>query len=164
MSVNRFEEYKLFVEDTARFTDRRLTVNNIYVAVNSAVLAAVAFLGKDAGFLPSWRTGTLALVLVAGIVICLQWIQLIGKYKGLVKLRMDQLHKMEVSPEMAGCWQMYHKEDDLYPRDEKGNLSPGKSHNISDLERWLPAVFIIVYAIFLLGCLAGLTFAPGWLG
>jgi hypothetical protein len=78
MSVNRFEEYKLFVEDTARFTDRRQTANNIYVAANSAVLAAAALLVKDAGLLPFWRTLTLVLVLAAGIVICVQWAGLIG--------------------------------------------------------------------------------------
>jgi len=38
--MDKFEEYKLFVEDTARFTDRRQTVNNIYVAVNSIILGA----------------------------------------------------------------------------------------------------------------------------
>ena len=32
---DKFEEYKLFVDDTARFTERRQTVSNIYVGVNS---------------------------------------------------------------------------------------------------------------------------------
>ena len=32
---NKFEEYKLFVEDTARLSDRRQTISNIYVTVNS---------------------------------------------------------------------------------------------------------------------------------
>jgi len=35
--MDKFEEYKLFVEDTARFTDRRQTVNNIYVVLILAV-------------------------------------------------------------------------------------------------------------------------------
>ena len=39
--MDKFEEYKLFVEDTARFTDRRQTVSNIYVAVNSIILSAI---------------------------------------------------------------------------------------------------------------------------
>ena len=51
--VNKFEEYKLFVEDTARFTDRRQMVTNIYVAVNTILLSAVALLVKDAG-LENW--------------------------------------------------------------------------------------------------------------
>jgi hypothetical protein len=46
-SFDVFEEYKLFVEDTARFTERRQTVNNTYVAVNSIILSAIALLVKD---------------------------------------------------------------------------------------------------------------------
>jgi hypothetical protein len=46
--VDAFEEYKLFVEDTARFTDRRQTVTNICVTINSVLLSAVALLVKDA--------------------------------------------------------------------------------------------------------------------
>jgi hypothetical protein len=149
--MNKFEEYKLFVEDTARFTDRRQTVTNIYVAVNSIILSGIAFLVKDAGYVPLWRAFVVMLVLVAGIFICLQWDRLIYKYKQLVGLRIDQLRKMEKLPEMASCHKMYHAEDKLYPRDENGNVIPGKGLNISDRERWLPWVFISVYALFLLG-------------
>jgi hypothetical protein len=77
---------------------------------------------------------------------------------------MNQLWEMEETPEMAGCWQMYHKEDKLYPRDAKVVLIPGVGLDMSKLERRLPLVFIGAYVIFLVGCLAGLTVAPGWLG
>ena len=66
---SKFEEYKLFVDDTARFTDRRLSVTNIFVAINSILLSAVALLVKDAG-LKNWviALSTIA-VLIAGITI-----------------------------------------------------------------------------------------------
>ncbi len=164
MTVNRFEEYKLFVEDAARFTDRRQTANSLHIAANSAVLAAAAFLVKDAGLPPLWRVITVGLVLAAGVVVCLQWIGLINKYQKLVKLRIDQLRAMEETKEMAGCWQMYHKEDGLYPRDAKGELIPGKGLDMSKLEHQLPRIFIGVYGIFLAVCLVALIFAPSLMG
>jgi hypothetical protein len=162
--VNKFEEYKLFVEDTARFTDRRQTVSNIYVAVNSIILSAIAFLTKDAGFVPVWRACVVMLVLAAGIVICLQWDQLILKYKRLVGFRINQLRALEDTPEMVGCCRMYYAEDELYPRDKYNQPIPGEGLNFSDRERWLPRVFIAVYALFLLGFVAVLLAAPGALG
>jgi hypothetical protein len=162
--VNKFEEYKLFVEDTARFSERRQTVSNIYVAVNSIILGAIAFLVKDAGFAPLWRAYVVMLVLAAGIVICVQWNQLISKYKRLVGFRINQLRAMEDSPKMDGCHRMYHVEDELYPRDKDDQPVPGQGLNISDRERWLPWVFIVVYALFLLGFMIALVFMPGQLG
>lgn len=61
--MNKFEEYKLFVEDTAKFSERRQTVNNTYVAVNSILLSAVSFLVKDAGFEGPWQATAVILTL-----------------------------------------------------------------------------------------------------
>lgn len=128
--MDKFEEYKLFVEDTGRFTERRQTVTNIYVAVNSIILSAIALLVKDAGLAPFWRSFVVILVLMAGIIICLQWDRLILKYKRLVGFRIDQLRAMEDHQDMAGCHRMYHAEDLLYPRDTHGNPIPGQGLNI----------------------------------
>ncbi|MFQ5706653.1 MAG: hypothetical protein ACE5HO_04340 [bacterium] len=156
--MDKFEEYKLFVEDTARFSERRQTVSNIYVAVNAIILSAIAFLAKDAGLVPLWRAFVIVLVLAAGIVICLQWDRLIYKYKLLVGFRINQLRKIEEHEEMANCHKMFHAEDALYARDSEGQPIPGESLNISDRERWLPRVFIIVYALFFIGFASVLLF------
>jgi hypothetical protein len=37
-AFDKFEEYKLFIEDTARFSERRQTVTKTYITVNSAIL------------------------------------------------------------------------------------------------------------------------------
>ena len=63
---------------------------------------------------------------------------------------------MEESPELDGCHQMYHVEDELYPRDERGEMIKGRGLNISDLERRLPWVFIVLYVVFGAGIVAWL--------
>jgi hypothetical protein len=147
-SVAPFEEYKLFVEDTARFTDRRQTVTNICVTINSVLLSAVALLVKDAG-LQRWVIVPATItIFVAGIAICFVWWQLICKYKRLVKLRINKLRAMENLPEMAGCQGMYHAEDDMYKRDTKDQLIEGIASSFSDLERFLPFVFMFLYLVF----------------
>ena len=117
---DKFEEYKLFVEDTARFSERRQKVGSTYVAVNSIILSAIAFLVKDSGFTGRWQLLVVLPLLVAGMSICLSWRQLILNYKKLVNLRIDRLRAMEELPEMEGSSKIYHAEDELYPRSGQG--------------------------------------------
>lgn len=157
--IDKFEEYKLFVEDTARFSERRQKVGSTYVAVNSVVLSAIAFLVKDSGFTGRWQLLAVLPLLVAGITICFSWRQLILNYKKLVNLRIDRLRAMEELPEMDGSSQMYHAEDVLYPRSDQGERKRRKGLNFSDLERQLPWVFLVLYALFLVGVVV-LIFRP----
>jgi hypothetical protein len=163
--VNKFEEYKLFVNDTARFTDRRQTVSNIFVAVNSILLVAIALIIKDLGVRGAWILLLTLPLVAAGIFVSQWWEQLIHKYKELVRLRINTLRDMEELPEMAESAKMYHLEDELYPRDAEGNMIPGEGLNFSDREAMLPKLFIALYALYgvvLLGAL-GLQILRAWL-
>jgi len=148
---DKFEEYKLFIEDTARFSERRQKVSSTYVAVNSIILSAIAFLVQDSPFTGRWQLLVILPLLIAGTTICLSWRQLILNYKKLVDLRIDRLRAMEELPEMEGSSKMYHAEDRLYPRSSRGERKRRKSLNFSDLERQLPWVFLALYGIFLIG-------------
>lgn len=156
VEFDKFEEYKLFVEDTARFSERRQTISNTYVAVNSLLLAAIGLLIKDLGVRGTWALLLPLPLVVAGVAVSLWWRQLIHKYKLLVGLRIDTLRQMEELPEMAGAVKMYHVEDKLYPRDAEGKMIPGQGLNFSDLEVRLPWLFLVLYSLFgvsLLGAL-----------
>jgi len=158
--MDKFEEYKLFVKDSARFTERRQTISNTYVTVNSLLLAAIGLLIKDIGARGIW-TLLLPLPLVAaGIAVSLWWRQLIHKYKALVGLRINALREMEELPEMAESVKMYHIKDELYPRDAEGNMIPGKGLNFSDLEVRLPWLFLVLYSLFGVGLL--IVLAAQW--
>lgn len=147
----KFEEYKLFIEDTARFSERRQTVGSAFVAVNTLLLAAIAFLVKDSG---AQNYGLLVVLLplpliLAGILVSLWWRKIILRYKRLVNLRMRELLAMEKLPEMQGCQEIYHKErDELYQRNAQGQKVPAGRSNFSDLESRLPLLFIVLYGLF----------------
>ena len=157
----KFEEYRFFVEDTARFTERRQTISNIYVAVNSLLLAAIGLLIKGLGGKGTWIILLPLPLICAGIFVSLWWRQLIRKYKMLVGLRIDTLRKMEELPQMAESVKMYHEEDKLYPRDEKGNMIPSQGLNFSDLEARLPWLFLLLYALFGIGLLTAVGIRAG---
>ncbi len=150
-TFDKFEEYKLFIEDTARFSERRQKVGSTYVAVNSIILSAIAFLVKDSGLTGRWQLLVVLPLLIAGMTICLSWRQLILNYKKLVNLRIDRLRAMEELPEMQSSSKMYHAEDELYPRSSQGERKRRRGLNFSDLERQLPGVFLALYSIFLVG-------------
>lgn len=147
---SKFEEYKLFVDDTARFSERRQKVGSTYIAVNSVILSAIALLIRDSGLTGRWQILALAPLLVAGFAICLSWRQLVLNYKALVNLRITKLRAMEELDELKDSSKMYHAEDELYPRDERGQVKPRAGLNFSDLEQWLPWVFLVLYALFLI--------------
>lgn len=140
------DEYKLFVDDTARFSDRRQTISNFYLTVNSVLLVAIGLLAKDLGAKSVLNLLLPLPLVVAGVAACLWWRELIGKYKALIKLRINKLREMET--EIPDSVQMYHAEDELYPRNETDNLIPGTGLNISDIEKRLPHLFAVLYAIY----------------
>ena len=141
----KFEEYKMFIEDTARFTERRQDASNLYVTINSLILTAIVFVVKDLGANPLSRLLLLLPVITVGIFVSLWWRQLIIKYKELVGFRINMLRKMEEKEDLKETEKMYHAEDELYPRDAQGNMIKGAKLNFSDLEARLPTLFIILY-------------------
>jgi hypothetical protein len=159
--ANKFEEYKLFVEDTARFSDRRQQISVTYLTVNSIIIGAIAFLVKDAKFVEVWRGIVVILILGVGVFSCVLWKQLINKYKLIVDFRIDELRAIEEHTNMKDCHKMFHAEDKLYPRDAEGKPIKGEALNISDKEKWLPNVFMGIYTVFFLGQLIYLVTGIG---
>ena len=147
MDNNKFDEYKTFIEDTARFTERRQSVSNLYVTVNSILLTALMFAVKDLGTDEMWKMSFPALIVVAGGFVSYVWHQLIRKYKALVGFRINKLRDIENHPDLAWTEQMYHEEDALYPRDAENKILKGEGLNFSDWEARLPFVFIALYIL-----------------
>ena len=145
----KFDEYKMFIEDTARFTERRQNASNLYVTIHSLLLTAIVFVIKDLGANKASILMLLAPIVIAGIFVSIWWGQLIEKYKALVGLRIDTLREMENDERLVGIAKMYHTEDRLYPRDKDGKTIqlPGKFSSFSDLENRLPMLFIALYLV-----------------
>jgi hypothetical protein len=150
-----FEEYKLFVEDTGRFSERRQTVTNIYITINGAIAGLITFLVKDSGLSNWWLTIAILPLIGFGVIVCYYWRQLIDKYKVLVGFRLKLLREMET--QIPTSIQMYHREDQIYPRAGQGDLATGAGLNFSDREVLLPNLFIFLYVVLGMSIVIGTT-------
>lgn len=138
--INKFEEYKFFAESTHQLSDRRQRTTEVYVGVNTAIFALIAFLLKDAG-LKGIQSALVTLPLfVVGVCACFGWYKLIRLYQRLIAWRFEQL--MELESDLSGVHQMYSREfADLFAQHTPGALS------FSTLEAWMPITFIGLYVI-----------------
>lgn len=137
--VELYDEYQFFAESTQFLTERRQAVAQVYLGVNTALIAVVGFLVKDIGISGSALLPVTWFIFVAGIVACLTWIGVIDRYRKLIKWRYDQLMAMEQS--MEGSHQMYTKEYKFFSEQARDKEPFG----FSVKERSLPIILIVLY-------------------
>jgi len=141
----KLEEYRIFIEDTSRYSDRRQTVTNIYVGVNTILLTAIALLlaNGDAGSAtgPPYPSVPCVLVLVsaAGVAASSVWLFLVHRYERIIAARLRELKNIE--QDLAGSHQMYRRMDEAFC---------GKVPSFSKPEKVLPIVFIVLHCLLFL--------------
>lgn len=89
------EQYKLFVCLTDKTSERRLSTNNFFLALNSALITAMGLafpqLREKVG--DKW----FILVSLLGMVLCVCWYHLIRSYRCLNEGRFAVIHEIEKS-------------------------------------------------------------------
>jgi len=141
-----FEQYKLLIEDTARLSDRRQTVSNIYLSANALLASGIALLAVQTAStdLPLPPIYLIVLIVVGGSILCLEWRSIIETYRALVSLRIDLLKELEVRADFGDLIPTYHREDGLYAQKKRG-------FGFTRIEKRLPVLFIGLYVLALLG-------------
>jgi hypothetical protein len=144
---NLFEQYQLFVEETARISDRRHSTSNLFLSVNSVLVGAVALLIQQSGGKGGSFLLFLAFLLVAaGSVLCILWMQFLLKYAKRLRKRFTYLSNLERDNPSLLLRVFSNKE-----------LS---SESFSHLEARIPIVFLATYIVAVVGTLAIIF---GWL-
>lgn len=136
--VDPWKEYELFVGDTQRATERRQSVNTIYLSVNSLLLGAVALLAQAGGLDKPLFLPIVILIAIAGFVICGDWSRIINSYRTYINVRFDVLKGMENGFEDSV--KMYHVEDQRLKYNDP-------HHGFYRIEINLPAMFRILYVV-----------------
>lgn len=149
------DQYEQVIEDTAKLSDRRQTVNNLYLSANSLLLGGIALLAQG-GITTIFPVALIVLISVVGGVLCFDWRRLIQDYRRLVRLRVRILKEIEATDafKASGCVQVYHREDELYQQDKDGKVVDGEKKPVfgfSRIERNLPTTFGIVYILVIIG-------------
>lgn len=119
-------QWQTCVEMANSINQRRDTMNNIFVTLNLAIIAAVSVV---------WDIKSL-LLLVSGIVVCILWILFIRNYKLLNTAKFEVINEME-------------KKLPSQPfNDEWEKLEGNKKYRDgTKLERLLPIMFIVLYIV-----------------
>jgi hypothetical protein len=138
-----FAEYRLFVEDTARFSDRRQAFSNVMVAANGFLVGAIYVVLKDLNPHTLHRLVAVVPLLGAGLAASCVWSRLFGEYKEMIRNRTDFLKTIEQKAgkdRADGMHLMLEKE--FYHKD-------GRERGFTRLEKRLPWIFMGVYSAFI---------------
>ena len=122
-------QWQTCVEMANSVSQRRDTMNNIFITLNLAILAAVSL---------SWDI-KYVFILIAGIVICYIWTLLIQNYKLLNATKFDVINSIEEKLPVAPFM------------DEWEILKENKKYkDTTKLEKYLPITFSILYVIMII--------------
>lgn len=119
-------QWQTCVEMANGVSARRDTMNNIFVTLNIALIAAISFY---------WNIKSLLMV-IAGVLLCILWARLIKNYKMLNAEKFNIILTLE-------------KQLPTQPfGDEWEHLKSNKKYReLTNLEKYLPIIFIVVYII-----------------
>ena len=82
---NLLAQWQTCVEMANAVSERRDTMNNLFVTLNLAIVAAISFM---------WDTKTIFL-LIAGIIVCVVWFLFIQNFRELNKAKFEVINKIE---------------------------------------------------------------------
>jgi hypothetical protein len=141
-TLDKQDEYRLFLEYVVKMTERRGTITTTYLSVNAAITGTLGLIFKDIQ-IQLWGQHLAGLaLLISGIIACNLWRKLINQYSTLMNWWYEELRLLELS--MPSSSQLLTKEfHDLY-KITKGKPPTGLTHYENQLT-WL---FTTLYVIF----------------
>lgn len=134
------EQYKLFVQTSQHVSDKRQNANNYLLTLNSSLLTLfVVFLSTFGQH--RWNV----VVPATGIIVCFIWWSIVESYKHLNAAKFEVIHEIEHQLPVAlfehewwVCGRLRKEEDESH----KGKYIP-----LTQLERYIPFVFMFLYVV-----------------
>lgn len=119
-------QWQTCVEMANAVSQRRDTMNNLFVTLNLAIVAAASFI---------WDAKTIML-LVSGIIVCVVWIFFIRNFRELNRAKFEVINKLEQSLPVSAF------------SDEWQSLKKSKKYiEGTKLEKVLPYSFCVLYVV-----------------
>lgn len=138
-----FEQYKLYVASAEQISERRVSANNYLLTVNAFLVTLQSFLAASK-YMSAWAS----LIPTAGFLVSLTWYRIITSYRDLNTVKFKVIHELE--EQMPAALYAYE-----WRKAEEGR---GRAYRpLSHLERWIPIVFMVLYAVLVVVGLRGRT-------
>lgn len=135
-----FEQYKMFVDSAEKVSDNRMSANNYFLTVNTALISLTGLLITSKVLLLNFNV--MKLIGVLGLIICVIWFFIVLSYKQLNSGKFKIIHRIEKKLPLH-----------LYA-DEWIELGEGKDAKkyipLSHIELAVPIVFFFLYLILTL--------------
>jgi hypothetical protein len=128
------EIYRLYVEMADRISSRRRNTNSYFLAVNTAVIAVVAYLQMG---VTSTNGNWYWLIGSAGMAVCYMWYRLVRSYKDLNSGKFKVIRKIEQNLPIAP----YDAEWECLGRGEDKNLYLP----FTRIEKFVPWIFFVLH-------------------
>lgn len=94
----KHECYELLVQSRDKFSDRRATISSVFLTLNTAILAVIAYIVKDLPIDPlkyNQFVPVFAFVPLCGYLLCLMWLVVVDYYLAEQKFLEEQIQKYE---------------------------------------------------------------------
>lgn len=130
------EQYKMFLQTSEDLVSRRQNVNNFYISINSALIAAFGVIWA-LNILPLYKFFTGILLSVVGCILSVSWIKLLASYGDLNSSKMKIISHIEKQLPAS-----------LYDAEWAAlsdKLNKRKYVSFTNSEKRVPALFIAVY-------------------
>ena len=130
------DQYKVFLQTSEDLVSRRQNVNNFYISINSALMAAFGIIWA-LDVLPIYKFFTGILLSVVGIILSISWIKLLASYGDLNSSKMKIISYIEKQLPAS-----------LYDAEWAAlsdKLNKRKYVSFTNSEKRVPVLFIVVY-------------------
>lgn len=130
-----FEQYKMLVESAEKVSDKRMSANNYFLTINTAIISLTGLLLTSKIFLLNFNV--VKLIGLMGLAICVIWFLIVLSYKQLNSGKFKMIHRLEKKLPIK-----------LFA-DEWKELGEGKSLRkyipLSHIEIIVPIIFFFLY-------------------
>ena len=145
------EQYKVFLQTSEDLVTRRQNVNSFYISINSALVALFSML--FAFELSTQQRMVIGILFsLVGIVLSVSWIKILVAYGNLNGSKMKIISSVEKQLPAS----LYDAEWEAL----SDKLNNKKYVSFTDSEKWIPKIFIAIYACVLIAML--LILLSGW--
>lgn len=134
-----FEQYKMLVESAEKVSDKRMTANNYFLTINTALISITGlFISSNFLSVKPWFA---CVVGGMGLIICIIWFLIVLSYKQLNSGKFQMIHKLEEKLPVkvfSNEWKILGEGKDIK-----------KYFPLSHIEMGVPFVFGLLYLVLL---------------
>jgi len=130
--------FELYLATAEKVSDRRAQANSWMLSVNSAIVGLYGYLQADKlGVGTAQKAIWLWAIPAAGVIVCMAWAALLASYRKLNRAKFAVLAQLEANLPVPA----FTREQEIYKKDKRISLS--------QIERWIPGCFILLYGTML---------------